>query len=99
TPGSSAPRSRNPLGVAIYSLSRGDMNAGETVFIAGGGPIGFLTVLAAKHKGAGRIIVSEPAESRRQLALKIGATEAVDAAKGLSAGARADGRSRLRPRR
>jgi len=70
-----------PLGVAIHSLSRGDMNAGETVFIAGGGPIGLLTILAAKHKGAGRIIVSEPAESRRQLALKIGATEAVDPAK------------------
>jgi len=70
-----------PLGVAIHSLSRGDMNAGETMFIAGGGPIGLLTILAAKHKGAGRIIVSEPAESRRQLALKIGATEAVDPAK------------------
>jgi (R,R)-butanediol dehydrogenase/meso-butanediol dehydrogenase/diacetyl reductase len=70
-----------PLAVALHSLNRGSLNAGETVFIAGGGPIGLLTVLAAKHKGAGRIIVSEPAESRRQLALKIGADEAVDPAK------------------
>jgi (R,R)-butanediol dehydrogenase/meso-butanediol dehydrogenase/diacetyl reductase len=70
-----------PLGVALHSLSRGGLHAGETVFVAGGGPIGLLTVLAAKHKGAGRIIVSEPAESRRELALRIGASEAVDPAK------------------
>jgi (R,R)-butanediol dehydrogenase/meso-butanediol dehydrogenase/diacetyl reductase len=70
-----------PLGVALHSLSRGALQAGETVFVAGGGPIGLLTVLAAKHKGAGRIIVSEPAESRRELALRIGASEAVDPAK------------------
>ena len=70
-----------PLGVALHSLSRGALQAGETVFIAGGGPIGLLTVLAAKQKGAGRIIVSEPTESRRELALRIGADEAVDPAK------------------
>ena len=69
-----------PLAVALHSLHRGSLNAGETVFIAGGGPIGLLTVLAARHKGAGRIIVSEPAESRRQLAIKIGAHHAVDPA-------------------
>ena len=70
-----------PLGVALHSLSRGALNAGETVFIAGGGPIGLLTVLGAKHKGAGKIIVSEPAASRRELALRIGAQHAVDPAK------------------
>src|SRR5262245_52070793 len=62
-----------PLGVAIHSLNRGALNAGETVFIAGGGPIGLLTVLAASHKRAGTIIVSEPAVLRRELALRVGA--------------------------
>jgi (R,R)-butanediol dehydrogenase/meso-butanediol dehydrogenase/diacetyl reductase len=70
-----------PLGVALHSLNRGALQAGETVFIAGGGPIGLLTVLAAKQKGAARIIVSEPAESRRELALNIGASEAINPAK------------------
>jgi (R,R)-butanediol dehydrogenase/meso-butanediol dehydrogenase/diacetyl reductase len=70
-----------PLAVALHSLSRGALQAGETVFVAGGGPIGLLTVLAAKQKAAGRIIVSEPTESRRELALRIGADEAVDPAK------------------
>jgi len=70
-----------PLGVALHSLNRGTLQAGETIFIAGGGPIGLLTVLAAKHRGAARIIVSEPAQSRRELAVRVGATEAVDPAK------------------
>jgi len=69
-----------PLGVAIHSLNRGTLGAGETVFIAGGGPIGLLTILAAKHKTAATIIVSEPAASRRDLALRLGAHHAVDPA-------------------
>src|SRR2546427_406186 len=73
-----------PLGVAIHSLNRGVLRAGETVFIAGGGPIGLLTLLAAKHQDAGKIVVSEPAASRRELSLRLGAHHAVDPAQGPS---------------
>lgn len=69
-----------PLGVALRSLNRGGLERGETVFIAGAGPIGLLTTIAARIKGAGRIIVSEPAASRRELALRLGADLAVDPA-------------------
>lgn len=69
-----------PLGVALRSINRGALQPGETVFIAGGGPIGLLTLLCARIKKAGRIIVSEPAESRRELALRLGADHAVDPA-------------------
>lgn len=69
-----------PLGVAIHALNRGELEASETVFIAGGGPIGLLTLLAARHKNAGKIIVSEPAASRRDTALRLGADHAVDSA-------------------
>jgi (R,R)-butanediol dehydrogenase/meso-butanediol dehydrogenase/diacetyl reductase len=69
-----------PLGVAIHALNRGGLQSGETVFIAGGGPIGLLTLLAARHKEAGKIIVSEPAASRREIALRLGADHAVDPA-------------------
>jgi (R,R)-butanediol dehydrogenase / meso-butanediol dehydrogenase / diacetyl reductase len=69
-----------PLGVAIHALNRGGLQAGETVFIAGGGPIGLLTLLAAKHKGAGTIILSEPAAARRDVALRLGADHVVDPA-------------------
>jgi len=69
-----------PLGVAIHALNRGGLQAGETVFIAGGGPIGVLTLLAARHKNARMIIISEPAASRRDLALRLGADHVVDPA-------------------
>ncbi|HSP54655.1 MAG TPA: alcohol dehydrogenase catalytic domain-containing protein [Dehalococcoidia bacterium] len=69
-----------PLGVALRSLNRGALQPGETVFIAGAGPIGLLTLLCGRIKKAGRIIISEPAESRRALALKLGANDVVDPA-------------------
>jgi (R,R)-butanediol dehydrogenase/meso-butanediol dehydrogenase/diacetyl reductase len=69
-----------PLGVAIHALNRGGLQAGETVFVAGGGPIGLLTLLAAKHRGASRIILSEPAAARREAALRLGAEHVVDPA-------------------
>lgn len=71
-----------PLGVALRALNRGGLKAGEDVFIAGGGPIGLLTLLAARHKGARAVIVSEADPSRRALAERLGADAAVDPAAG-----------------
>jgi (R,R)-butanediol dehydrogenase/meso-butanediol dehydrogenase/diacetyl reductase len=48
----------------------------------GGGPIGLLTLLSARHKGAGTIILSEMSEGRRKLAEQIGADVVVDPANG-----------------
>ena len=67
-----------PLGVAIHALNRGQLQKGESVFIAGAGPIGALCVLMARHRGAGQIIVSDPAANRRALAEKLGADETID---------------------
>ncbi len=69
-----------PFAVALRAVNRGEMKPGETVFIAGAGPIGLLSLIAARRKGAGTIIVSEPAESRRELALQLGADHAIDTA-------------------
>ena len=69
-----------PLAVSLRAINRGEMKPGETVFIAGGGPIGLLSLIAARRKGAGTIIVSEPAKSRRELALQLGADHAIDTA-------------------
>src|SRR5438093_3216388 len=73
-----------PLAVALHAVNRGGLREGETVFVAGGGPIGLLTVLAARQKRVGTIIVSEPAASRRDLALRLGADQAVDPAQSAS---------------
>jgi (R,R)-butanediol dehydrogenase/meso-butanediol dehydrogenase/diacetyl reductase len=66
-----------PLGVALHALNRGTLQADESVFIGGGGPIGMLALLGARHMKAGTIILSEPAESRRELALRVGADHVV----------------------
>ncbi len=48
------------------------------VVIFGAGPVGLAAVMGAKVKGASRIIVVEPIPYRRELALKLGATDVVD---------------------
>jgi S-(hydroxymethyl)glutathione dehydrogenase/alcohol dehydrogenase len=48
------------------------------VVIFGAGPVGLTAVQGAKVKGASRIIVVEPIRYRRDLALKLGATDVVD---------------------
>jgi (R,R)-butanediol dehydrogenase/meso-butanediol dehydrogenase/diacetyl reductase len=67
-----------PFGVALHGVNRGDLLPGETLLIVGGGPIGLLTLLSARQKGAGTIIVSEMAPGRRELAKRVGADVVVD---------------------
>ncbi len=56
-----------PAAVALYGVDRGGVTAGSTVLVSGAGPIGALTVLAAKAAGAAVIIVSEPNPNRRRI--------------------------------
>jgi threonine dehydrogenase-like Zn-dependent dehydrogenase len=67
-----------PFAVALRAVKRGALQQGETVFIAGGGPIGLLTLLAARLKGAAAVDISQPATSRRDLALRLGADHVLD---------------------
>lgn len=52
---------------------------GETVAVVGCGGVGLATVNAAKIAGAGRIIAVDPMPEKRELAMKLGATDAIDA--------------------
>jgi S-(hydroxymethyl)glutathione dehydrogenase / alcohol dehydrogenase len=52
---------------------------GETVAVIGCGGVGLATINAAKIAGAGRIIACDPIPEKRALALKLGATDVVDA--------------------
>ena len=60
-----------PAAVALYGVDRGGVAAGSTVLVSGAGPIGALTVLAAKAAGASVIIVSEPNPNRRRIMQEI----------------------------
>ncbi len=52
---------------------------GETVAVIGCGGVGLATINAAKIAGAGRIIACDPIPEKRALAMKLGATDVVDA--------------------
>ena len=51
---------------------------GATVLVVGGGGIGIAIVQGARVAGAARIILSDPVESRREGALRFGATDVID---------------------
>lgn len=55
---------------------------GSSLAIFGGGPVGLAAVMAAAHRGCDRIALVEPLAARRDLALELGATEAIDPAQG-----------------
>lgn len=65
-----------PLAVACHDVRRGELAAGETALVIGGGPIGTLIALVARARGA-RALVVEPDGARRTLAQELG-LEALD---------------------
>jgi threonine dehydrogenase-like Zn-dependent dehydrogenase len=62
-----------PLAVALHGLTRGGVRAGQRVLVTGAGPIGALSVAAARARGVEDIVVSEPHPRRRALAERLGA--------------------------
>lgn len=65
-----------PLAVALHGLDLARAAAEPTV-VFGLGPIGLLTIAALRDRGAPMIIGVDPAEQRRVLAARMGATHAV----------------------
>jgi threonine dehydrogenase-like Zn-dependent dehydrogenase len=63
----------------MFVQSRGFL-PGLSVGVVGAGPIGLGAVGLARAGGAGTVVVFEPSEVRRRLALELGADEAVDPA-------------------
>ena len=68
-----------PAAVAAYAIQQSKMKLGDTVFIAGAGPIGLLTVQVALASGASQIFVSDVSENRLKKAKEVGATQTFDA--------------------
>ena len=52
-----------PFAVALHALRRPGSVAGKQVLVTGGGPIGLLTVIAARAYGATTIALSDPVPS------------------------------------
>ncbi|MDG4863715.1 Zn-dependent alcohol dehydrogenase [Streptomyces sp. T-3] len=62
------------LGAAVNTAK---VEAGSSVAVIGCGGVGISAIQGARLKGAAQIIAVDPVESRRESALKFGATEAV----------------------
>ncbi|MEV4421488.1 NAD(P)-dependent alcohol dehydrogenase [Patulibacter sp. NPDC049589] len=76
-----------PLGCGLMTGAGAIVNSlqveqGSTLLVLGGGPVGLAAVMAGAIQGAENIIISEPVAARRDLAIEIGATHAVDPTSG-----------------
>ena len=70
-----------PLSCCIRGLKNAGTGFNDTVLIVGAGPIGLMHMQLSKIAGAKQVIVSEPNEMRREVALELGADRVVDPTK------------------
>lgn len=67
-----------PSTVAFHAVRTSHLRLGDVAVIQGGGPIGLGTMSWVRAAGAGTVIVIEPNEQRRDLALALGSHHAVE---------------------
>jgi threonine 3-dehydrogenase len=67
----------DPFGNAVHTALTFPV-LGEDVLVVGAGPIGLMATAVARHAGARYVVVSEPNEYRRGLAMQLGATRVTD---------------------
>lgn len=73
-----------PLATAVSALRLEHIESGETLAVIGAGPIGLLTIYAAARAGI-TVFAAEPIEHRRELAVRLGASNTVPDANELDA--------------
>jgi len=70
-----------PLACVIHGNDLADIRLSDNVVIVGAGPIGLLHLQLAKHRGAGKVIVTDVSDVRLERARKLGAENTVNAEK------------------
>jgi 2-desacetyl-2-hydroxyethyl bacteriochlorophyllide A dehydrogenase len=70
-----------PLSTPVHAVRLAGPLTGRTVAVLGAGTIGLLVLAAALADGAGRVVVTDVLESKRQRALALGAHAVVDASR------------------
>ena len=87
-----------PLACCLNGFDKGELRQGETVLILGGGPLGCLFAMVAKHQGSGKVILLEKdsariSQARQELKVDLldpAAVEVVEAVMELTGGQGAD---------
>ena len=67
-----------PMAVGLHGVNKGNLQQGEGALVLGCGPVGLAVIAALKVKGVAPIIAADFSPARRQLAITMGATDAVD---------------------
>ncbi|MEJ8810384.1 zinc-binding dehydrogenase [Variovorax ureilyticus] len=67
-----------PLAVGLHAVQAGRVELGSRVLVIGAGPIGLAVTAFARQAGATRVVVSERAAGRREVAAAFGATALID---------------------
>ncbi|MFF5189338.1 zinc-binding dehydrogenase [Streptomyces sp. NPDC000345] len=68
-----------PLATPVHAVAKAGDLTGRTVAVLGAGPIGLFTLMAARHAGADRIVVTDLQQGKRGRALRLGADAALPA--------------------
>jgi L-iditol 2-dehydrogenase len=71
-----------PLACALRAFAKLGLQAGESVWVLGLGPMGLLNVLLARHFGASPILASDPVAVRREYGQRMGADVVIDPSAG-----------------
>ncbi|MEH6945161.1 2,3-butanediol dehydrogenase, partial [Bacillus sp. JJ722] len=69
-----------PTAVAMQAVKASALQTGDTVAVFGAGPIGLLTVIAAKAAGASKVFVIDLSQERLDKALEVGADVVINSA-------------------
>ncbi len=67
-----------PLSCCLHGLDLAEVRAGDRVLVIGAGSIGLLMLQLVRLSGAAVVVVTEPVEAKRTLALRLGADRALD---------------------
>ena len=67
-----------PAACCLAGLEMFTMPRAATVLVIGGGIMGLLTMAIARHRGAKRLILSDPIEERRRIARRLGVHVVID---------------------
>lgn len=71
-----------PLAVGIHAVRQASVREGDVVVVLGAGPIGLVTLQAARAAGASKVFVIETAKARKEFAWQMGATAVFDPGEG-----------------
>jgi threonine dehydrogenase-like Zn-dependent dehydrogenase len=69
-----------PMAVGLHAVNRSGIAPGDGALVLGSGPVGLAVIAALRQRGVEPIVASDLSPARRQLAVTMGAHEAVDPA-------------------